>query len=73
MLMPLRGDCLLPISQGNALGWGLIAPSGRYRMHADDHSQKFMANYMKFMDNYMVIICSFLLLYVPYVAIKSNV
>ena len=51
--MPLQGDCLLPISQGVALGWGLIAPSGRYRMHADYHSQKFMDNYMKFMDNYM--------------------
>ena len=56
--MPLQGDCLLPISQGVALGWGLIAPSVRYRMHADYHSQKFMNNYMKFMDNYMVIICS---------------
>ena len=61
--MPLRGDCLLPISQGVALGWGLIAPSGRYRMHSDYHSQKFMTNYMKFIDNYMVIIC-FLLFYV---------
>ena len=71
--MPLQGDCFLPISQGVALGWGLIAPSVRYRIHADDHSQKFMDNYMKFMDNYMVIICFFLLLYVPYVAIKSNV
>ena len=30
MLMPLRGDCPLPISQGVALGWGLIAPLGRY-------------------------------------------
>ena len=52
--MPLRGDCLLPISQGVALGWGLIAPSGRYRIHTDNHSHPFMANYM-------IIICSFLL------------
>ena len=28
--MPLQGDCFLPISQGVALGWGLIAPLGRY-------------------------------------------
>ena len=62
MLMPLLRR-FLPISQGVALGWGLIAPSVRYRMHADDYSQRFMANYMKFMDNYMVILC-FLLLYV---------
>ena len=52
--MPLRGDCLLPIYQGVALGWGLIAPSGRYRIHTDNHSHPFMANYM-------IIICSFLL------------
>ena len=70
--MPLQGDCLFSISQGVALGWGLIAPSGRYGMHADDYSQKFMdnymkfmGNYMKFMDNYMVIICSFLFYMFP--------
>ena len=67
--MPLQGDCLLPISQGVALGWGLIAPSGRYGMHADDYSQRFMANYMKFMDNYMVIICSVIIVQLFYASL----
>ena len=67
--MPLRGDCLLPISQGVALGWGLIAPSGRYRMHADNHWQKYMDNYMKFMDNYMVIICSVIVMQLFYASL----
>ena len=67
--MHLRGDCLLPISQGVALGWGLIAPSVRYGMHADDYSQRFMDNYMKFMDNYMVIICSVIIVQLFYASL----
>ena len=60
--MPLRGDCLLPISQGVALGWGLIAPSVRYRIHADNHSQKFIANYMVIICSFVVLCCSLLFL-----------
>ena len=67
--MPLQGDCHLPISQGVALGWGLIAPSVRYGMHADDYSLKFMDNYMKFMINYMVIICSVIVVQLFYASL----
>ena len=41
--------------------------------NANYHELSINFGAQKFMDNYMVIICSFLLLYFPYVAIKSNV
>jgi hypothetical protein len=36
-LCPYRAIASFPISQGVALGWRLIAPSGRYRKDADNH------------------------------------
>jgi hypothetical protein len=35
-LCPYRAIASFPISQGVALGWRLIAPSGRYRKDADN-------------------------------------
>jgi len=35
-LCPYRAIASFPISQGVALGWKLIAPSGRYRKDADN-------------------------------------
>ena len=35
---PYRACLPRAFPQGDALGWLLIAPSGRYRIHADNHA-----------------------------------